>query len=173
MSQIPETLINFRIYGDTNDLLGTADITLPKLNAMTDTVKGAGIAGEVEVPVRGNFKSSELQLKWRTVDPKAAALFTQTSHDIDCRGAFQVQDSGSGALNVQSVKIMMRVLPKDFELGKFEVAKMTDTTTSFEILYLKLTINKEDVMEIDKLNCMCNIGGTDLMSEVREALGLS
>ena len=145
MSNIPETLINFRIYGDGNDMLGTANLTLPKLNAMTDTVTGAGIAGEVEVPVRGNFKSTELQAKWRTIDPNAAKLFTQTSHDIDCRGAFQVQDP----------------------------ATMTDTTTSFECLYLKLTINGKVVMELDKLNCVCKIGDTDLMAEVREALGLS
>ena len=173
MSQIPETLINFRIYGDTNDLLGTADLTLPKLDAMTDTVKGAGIAGEVEVPVRGNFKSSELQIEWRTVDPKAAALFTQKSHDIDCRGAFQVQDTASGSVVTQPVKVMMRVLPKNFDLGKFEVAKMTDTTTAFEVLYLKLTIDKVDKLEIDKLNFVCKIGDTDLMDDVREALGLS
>lgn len=172
MSKIPETLINFRIYGDGNDMLGTADLTLPKMDAMTDTVKGAGIAGEVEVPVRGNFKSSELQAKWRTIDPNAAKLFTQTSHDIDCRGAFQVQDPGTGALDVQAVKLFCRVMPKGFELGKFEVAKMTDTT-SFEVLYLKLTINGKVVMELDKLNSVCKIGDTDLMADVREALGLS
>ena len=173
MSKIPETLINFRIYGDGTDMLGTADLTLPKMDAMTDTVKGAGIAGEVEVPVRGNFKSSELQAKWRTIDPNAAKLFTQTSHDIDCRGAFQVQDPGTGALDVQAVKLFCRVMPKGFELGKFEVAKMTDTTTSFEVLYLKLTINGKVVMELDKLNSVCKIGDTDLMADVREALGLS
>lgn len=172
MSKIPETLINFRIYGDGNDMLGTADLTLPKMDAMTDTVKGAGIAGEVEVPVRGNFKSSELQAKWRTIDPNAAKLFTQTSHDIDCRGAFQVQDPGTGALDVQAVKLFCRVMPKGFELGKFEVAKMTDTT-SFEVLYLKLTINGKVVMELDKLNSVCKIGDTDMMADVREALGLS
>ena len=65
-----------------------------------------------------------------------------------------------------------RVMPKDFELGKFEVAKMTDTT-SFERMYLKLTINGKVVIELEKLNCVCKIGDTDLMAEVREALGLS
>lgn len=55
MSKIPETLINFRIYGDGNDMLGTANLTLPKLNAMTDTVTGAGDCGRSGGPGPGEL----------------------------------------------------------------------------------------------------------------------
>ncbi len=44
--KVPEKLINFRVYEDGDDLVGVADVTLPTLDAMTETVKGAGIAGE-------------------------------------------------------------------------------------------------------------------------------
>ena len=39
---VPEKLINFRAYNDGNDLLGVTDVQLPSLDAMTETVKGAG-----------------------------------------------------------------------------------------------------------------------------------
>ena len=44
---VPEKLINFRAYNDGNDLLGVTDVQLPSLDAMTETVKGAGIAGRL------------------------------------------------------------------------------------------------------------------------------
>ena len=50
---VPEKLINFRVYQDGADLLGVADVSLPSLEAMTETVKGAGVAGEVDSPVLG------------------------------------------------------------------------------------------------------------------------
>ena len=54
-NKIPERLIGFRVYNDNNDLLGIATVTLPMIEAMTDTVSGAGIAGEVESPVLGHY----------------------------------------------------------------------------------------------------------------------
>lgn len=46
-NNVPERLIAFRVYGEGNDLLGTANVTLPTIEPMTDTVTGAGIAGEI------------------------------------------------------------------------------------------------------------------------------
>lgn len=45
---IPEKLIDFRCYSDGTDLLGMVDVTLPKVDLMSETVKGAGIAGEID-----------------------------------------------------------------------------------------------------------------------------
>ena len=56
-NKVPERLINFRVYNDGNDLLGVANVDLPSIEAMSDTVSGAGIAGEVESPILGHFAS--------------------------------------------------------------------------------------------------------------------
>ena len=65
---VPEKLINFRVYENGNDLVGVADVELPSLETMTETVKGAGVAGEVDSPVMGHFGSMELTLNWRTLE---------------------------------------------------------------------------------------------------------
>ena len=57
---VPEKLINFRVYENGNDLIGIADVTLPKVDYMTETVKGAGIAGEIDSPVKGHYSSMEV-----------------------------------------------------------------------------------------------------------------
>ena len=51
-NKVPERLVNFRVYNEGNDLLGVATVDLPSIEAMSDTVSGAGIAGEVESPGR-------------------------------------------------------------------------------------------------------------------------
>ena len=52
---VPERLINYRVYLEGNALAGIATADLPDLEAMTDTVSGAGIAGEVDSPIIGHF----------------------------------------------------------------------------------------------------------------------
>ncbi|ECD6823048.1 phage tail protein, partial [Salmonella enterica subsp. enterica serovar Enteritidis] len=47
-NQIPERLINFTVYGEGSRIIGIADAKLPSIEMMTETVSGAGIAGEIE-----------------------------------------------------------------------------------------------------------------------------
>ena len=84
---VPEKLINFRAYNDGNDLLGVTDVQLPSLDAMTETVKGAGIAGEVDSPVLGHFGSMETVLNWRTISKPGMNLASQKGVSLDLRGS--------------------------------------------------------------------------------------
>lgn len=60
MTELPSLLVNFRVYdGDSNDMIGVADVELPKLEAMTETLKGAGVSGEIDMPVLGHYASME------------------------------------------------------------------------------------------------------------------
>ena len=43
--------------------------------------------------------------------------------------------------------------------------------SEFELTYLKMSINGEDVLEIDKINFICMIKGTDYLQTVRSQLG--
>lgn len=169
---VPEKLINYRVYQDGADLLGVADVTLPNLEAMTETIKGAGLAGEVDSPVLGHYGSMELQLNWRVLYKPNALLAAPKGVMLDMRAANQVKDSESGAFVVQSTKVIARGVPKNTELGKFDVGTTSDTATTLEVDYLKVTVDGEDLIELDKYNYICKIGGVDYLSEVREALGL-
>ena len=66
----------------------------------------------------------------------------------------------------------MRGVPKKTELGKFDVGTTTGTANTIETAYLKVTIDGETVLELDKFNYIGNIGGVDYMADVREALGM-
>lgn len=170
--KVPEKLINFRVYQNGNDLVGVADVELPSLEAMTETVKGAGLAGEIDSPVLGHYSSMELTLNWRTLEKTNVNLVSPNGVDLDLRGAQQIYDSGTGKYIVRPVKCVIRGVPKKTELGKLNVGATVDTSNVIETNYIKVAINDENVLELDKYNYICNIGGFDFLKEVRKALGL-
>ncbi len=172
-NNIPERLTNFMVYNSNNDLLGIATVDLPELAAMTDTISGAGIAGELDTPVLGHYQSMTTTLNWRTVEPQAAELASAKTHDIDLRGSQQAYDAASGNYKSVSVRVFMKVLPKNFSLGSFESGATTDSSSEFEVSYLKLTIDGKEMVEIDKLNCIARFNGEDILSDVRKNLGMS
>lgn len=172
MNEIPEKLINFRVYQDGTDLLGVADAQLPSLEAMTDTVKGAGIAGEVESPNLGHFGSMTVSINWRTVTANLTGLAVQKAHQLDLRGAQQVYDAAKGEYAVKPLKVVVKAIPKKVDLGKLDVGAGQDSSWEGEVVYMKVLIAGEEKIELDKYNYIYKVNGTDYLAEVRKGLGL-
>lgn len=170
---VPEMLRNFRVYEDSYDMIGTADVELPTLEALTETIKGAGIAGEISAPVIGHLGSAETKLNWRTVTNRNISLVAPKAHTLDIRGDQQVYDSTAGEYKTCAIKLLVVGIPKNTELGKLEPATTTGTSNTFETNYMKLTIDGKDKLEFDKYNYIFKVDGTDYLSESREALGLA
>lgn len=171
-NKVPERLINFRVYNDSNDLLGVATVELPEIEAMSDTVSGAGIAGEVESPILGHYSSMTTTLSWRTIEKAAMTLAAQKSHAVEIRGSQQIYDAANGVYSTVPVRVSMRITPKTVSLGSFEPGATTDTEQEFEVLYLKVFINGKAVLEIDKYNYVAKFGDEDLLQSVRADLGI-
>lgn len=172
MNQIPEKLINYTVYRDGAEFLGTADIQLPSLEALTETVKGAGIAGEVDSPTLGHYSSMAVTLNWRTVTDSSVRLAQQKSHSLDFRGAQQVYDAGNGEYRSVGVKVSVKAIPKKMDFGKMEPASTTDTSNELEVTYMKVVIDNKVMLEIDKFNFICIIDGEDQLKQVRQQLGM-
>lgn len=170
---IPERLINFRIWNDNKDYMGVATVDLPSIEAMTDTVSGAGIAGEVDSPVLGHFGPLELTLKWRTIEEAAMTLAQQKAHQLDIRGSQQVFDATSGKYSTVPIRLVTRLVPKGITIGSFEPGATTDTESAFEVLYIKLFVNSKEMIEIDKFNYVAKFGDDDALASVRADLGLN
>lgn len=170
---VPEKLINYKVYLDGTDMIGLADVQLPSFEAMTETIKGAGIAGEIDSPTLGHFGSMTLTLNFRTITAdNAGVLLKPKSHSFDLRGAQQQYDAGSGEYSVSPVKVVVKAAPKVANLGKLEVGTMTETSNEFEVSYIKITIDNKEIVELDKFNYIYKVMGTDYMADARTALGL-
>ncbi|MBE3586569.1 MAG: phage major tail tube protein [Thermoanaerobacter sp.] len=173
VNTVPERLTAFRVYLDgSSDLKGVADIQLPSFEAMTETVKGAGIAGEYESPTLGHFQSMKLTLNWRTVSREFLKLLRQQSQRLDCRGAIQEYDAGSGSYRIRQVRVVVQGPPAKGDLGKFETGATSDGSSEVEVLYIKIDIDGKNHLELDKLNYKFVVDGVDYLADVRRALGL-
>jgi len=169
--KLAEKLIGYSVYRDGSVYLDVADIELPSLESLTESIKGAGIAGEVDSPTIGHFSSMTCKINWRTIDAKAFGLLAPKAHALDFRAAQQTYDSASGVYGSSGAKITIRGIPKTMEIGKFETGATTDTSNEFEVIYLKITVDGKTVLEIDKFNYIFVVDGVDYLAEVRTHLG--
>lgn len=172
MPTIPETLINYEVYVDSTRYLGHADVELPEINFSTAEINGAGIAGKSDVPVTGFTESLELKINWRTLVKRPLVLLKPTAQKLSIRGAMQGFDSKNGVVKITAVKVDVIGRVKSTSLGKFSPANQTESNTTLLLDYLKISIDGNEVVEIDRYNFKYIVDGVDYLSDVRSALGL-
>lgn len=169
--RIPDKLVGFNVFKGTR-LLGAADVTLPNIEYMSETLSGAGIAGETETPALGQISSMTVGITFRALSDEIAEFIEPAGTLLNFRGSLQTYNSASGRIEPYPCSLTVSVLPKTIELGKFEVDATTDTSIEQEVTYMKLYINNREICEIDKLNYICRINGKDYLEEVRAQIGM-
>lgn len=171
MPKTKDAVINYAIYEDANEFYGTAQVQLPDLTSLTTTLSGAGIAGNVEAVVLGHMDAMSMTINFNTVCKEQAALAEQRPHNLDIRAAQQTTNSTTGEIGVDAVKHIARVTPKKIGLGKIAPASTADASGEYSVSYLATYINGVKVTEVDPLNFICIINGTDYLASVRKAIG--
>lgn len=166
-----QSIINFAIYEDKKEYLGLAKATLPDLTSLTQSISGAGIAGNVEAVILGHFEAMNLTLNFRTFTAQQVKLAEPRRHYIDLRVAQQEEDTTKATLEVNKVKHVMVVLPKSTKAGSVAPASQSDGSGEYAVHYWATYIDGEKVLEIDPINYICIINGTDYLADVRSALG--
>lgn len=166
MNGIPEKVHSANVYTGGNKLLGTTgELTLPTLEAMTETISGYGILGEYESPTPGHFGSMEQEIEFRIFDDGVFALMGD-SVDLTLRAAQMSRDT-TGATETTGVKIVMRGMLKSFGDGTIKSTSPIGTKIKIELLYYKLVVDGKDRVELDKLNGIYKLNGKDQLSKVR------
>ncbi len=170
-NQTPDANITFKVYNKGQSLLGTAQVDLPNLQAMTAEVKGAGIAGAIDKTIVGMFQAMSMTFNFRTVYEGIAELLEARQHHLECWAAVQVTDPGEGGFVVKQHKIIVRGEFKNLTPGKFATAETQDRTVEMEVVYFKEEFDGKERIEVDKYNLVFRVNGTDQLAAVREAIG--
>ncbi len=166
-----EAIINYEIWEDATALYGTAKVKLPDISFMTQTITGAGIAGEYEAVICGMISAMSMSLDFRTVTKDVVRLYEQRRHTLDIRAAQQSENNSTGKVTVQSKKFVVIATPKKIGLGTLAPASPADASGEFSVAYFAQYNDGVKVIEIDPLNYICFINGTDYLADVRTALG--
>ena len=74
-SNIPEVINNYNAYSNGNKLIGvTGEVQLPDLEAITETISGAGVLGEYETSIPGHYSSITQEVPFRILDTDIFSL---------------------------------------------------------------------------------------------------
>ena len=171
MPKTDELVINYAMYEDATEYMGTTEATLPDLEYLTEEISGAGIAGNVEEIITGHFSAMSTSFNFRTVGKGAVKLLEPRVHKIDLRVAQQQMNTRTSETEVAQVKHIMKIKPKKTTLGKVAAASTADVSGEYACSYYAMYLDGEKVTEIDPLNFICIINGVDYLEKVRKALG--
>ncbi len=171
VNAIPEKVVNYNIYLGNDKLIGIkADVTLPKLEQMTETISGAGIAGSYESSVPGHFGKMEVDVTFNAVTEDATSLLVPGAKSLVLRASQQSYDVAAGEMNFRPLKITLKVLNKGIDLGKLSPGKSTETKAIFETTYIKVEENGKTLIELDKLNFIFVVNGVDVLADIRNQI---
>jgi len=171
-NKVPEMLQNYIMYLDGTRQVATVDVTMPNIQAVTQTIQGAGIGGVADVPVQGHTQDMVMTVNYRTATVEARALLVQKYHHIELWGALQHLDAGEGTYDTINHRVVLKAMPKGDNLGVMNPGELQGKSMEFNVIYVKETVDGEDIREIDKFNMVYKIGGEDLLSKVRSSIGI-
>lgn len=167
-----EVYANFKVYEDARDFLGIAEAALPDLTFLSQTITGAGIAGNLERSVAGHLDAMTLGLTFHTFSESAIKLAEPREHRIDLRIARDVVDPITRRKGTDSVRHSFVVEPKSIGGGTVAPASVANISGQYAVKYWKLTINGKRVMELDPENMVCYFNGRDYLAPTRAAVGM-
>ena len=167
---LPEVINHFNIYDDSaNKLVGVSgEVELPELEAITDTLEGSGVLGEIEDPVTGQFSSMTIKIPFAVLYEDMFKIVNTTNPpQLTLRGSEQCMDPSTGATDYYPIKIVLRGKAKTTSLGKLAKGKKGEPEVEMEVLYIKITVNEVTVIEIDKLNYKFVLNDVDMLEKIR------
>lgn len=169
---IPEVVNGLNVYdGDSSSggerLVGISDeISLPSFDMVTCAVTGAGILGEIEDPVMGQFKSTEIEVPFNTMTDDTFELMAKGSLvSLNIRGSFQNMTTETSENAFTQIRIVIKGKLKGFEAGKAKIGEGTGSKLKLELLYFKLELGGNDMLELDKLNSVYKVMGRDMLQD--------
>lgn len=170
---MPRKLKLMNVFVNGVSYVGVAKaLTLPKLTRKLENWRGAGMGGSA--PADFGLDDDALSMEWTTggfPDEAIWELYGATSVDavpIRFAGSYQRDDTGETV----AVEVVMRGRQKELDLGEAQQGEDTESKISVACTYFKLTMNGKELVEIDTLNMIERVNGTDRLEQHRRNIGL-
>ncbi|MFN4148516.1 MAG: phage major tail tube protein [Rhodocyclaceae bacterium] len=167
--QLPRVLKNMNLFVDGRGYAGRIDeIQLPKLTLKTEEHRAGGMDVPVEIDLGMDKLEAELTIS--DYDPEVYKLFGLLDLkpvQITIRGAIQAQGE-----DAKPVVVNLRGGWREIDAGTWKPGDKSTLKVSVAASYYKLTIDGQEVVEVDAINLVRKVGGVDQMGAIRAAIGL-
>jgi P2 family phage contractile tail tube protein len=166
-----KTLKNFNVFNDAVGYMGVVEeVKLPKLTRKMEDFRGGGMNAPLVIDLGNEELEAELTLGGimkQVFDQYAATKVGAVQ--LRFAGAYQDDETGI----VQSVEVVMRGRWSEIDPGDSKAGERTKHVVKAALAYYKLSIDSVVAVEIDVLNMIENVNGTDMLAEQRKAIGLA
>lgn len=168
--KIPTLLNNFNTYAAGHKYVGvSSETTLPEFEYLTETLEGAGIAGNIEEAVEGCFDSLESETSFQNIGEEFFHFLANTGI-VTQRGSMQVLNTATQTNDFESVVVTTKGRVKSFELGTLKRGGKGEPKIVRELTYVKVMIGGQNVLELDKFNMIWKVNGVDRLEKVRSQI---
>lgn len=168
MNGLSNRVIAYNIYvrdnGKSTQMGDTTSVTLPSIEMLTETSKGSGILGEIDVPTLGQIGSMETEIAIKVSNEKYGILIS--ANELEYRWSTDLIDQSTGRMTTNSHKAFLKVIPKKHEEGKLESGAAQDGKVTYEVIAYKRISNGIEILNIDKLNGIYAINGVNLLADM-------
>lgn len=169
---MPRKLKNLNLFNDGNSYLGVAkSVTLPALGRKMEAYRGGGMNG----PVKSDLGLSDdgIQFEWKTggldlISLRQFGAVNASSVALRFSGPYQQDDTGE----VSNVEVVVRGRHETIEMGDAQPGEDTEHSMTTTCSYYKLTVDGEEIIEIDLLNFVEKVNGVDMLEKHRTAMGI-
>lgn len=168
----PNGHLDYMMYENGGPLIGVAKISMGAISQKTTTVTGAGVMGDVEVPLGGMIDVMTLTLEFLSVADAALKLAKPEWHQVEWRVADQFFNSSTRNEDTEQLRFVAVIRPKSFNHGDFATASAANVTGEYSMNYYAVYRQGKKIIEIDPLAHIYMIDGTDYGAKIRKAIGL-
>lgn len=163
--------VNYSVYDRTDGgrkfLQDTKSVKRPDIEFQSDTIKGPGMLGEIEMPTMAQVSSMSHEINLRRETVETAGLMEPKIHEMEIDWITDALDDEGKKMVAVANKEIIRYLPKKFSAGNLEGGTSEDGTLSVEDLYYKRIQDGNVLYEIDKIHNVCLINGVDYAAPIR------
>lgn len=164
-------VIDFAVYEDGSEFLGLAKVSLPDSVLKTITVNGAGIAGDLEVPVLGQKEAQRATFEFIDNPNAAYKLAEERVHLLTLRVAHQTYDATKGIIPTGQ-KYVLSVYPISKTGGEVAPAGQQSVTVEVSVLSRQDFLNGTLVKHESVLGHIdVDATGKNRLDEVKKILG--
>ena len=168
-----QATINYEVYEDNNAYVGITETAMPDISFLNESISGAGIAGNIDAVITAMIDAMNVTLNFVHASAATAKLAEPKRHRLTFRAAEQYEDPVAATLGVKAVKHVMECIPKGYKFGTHKPAGSNGGSTEMAVRYWACYAKEKKILELDPLNNIIFINGTDYAAPVRKAMGLA
>lgn len=156
-----------RLLCDNRDVADMVKCTLPELKWITTALSGAGIGGNIDIPLQGMAEAMSFQVDLRGVGAdNAGCLLVPGTRSLELRFNRDRFDS-NGQVVKAGTKIFLSGMNTGLSPGSIQRASAMESSVTFSVIRYRWVEDGQELFLIDQLHQRYKVNGVDYSDRYR------